>query len=234
MQDRYVGDAGDFGKYGLLRALIKSSELKLGVVWCFVKDESHNEDGKHTTYLNQITFRGCDGELYDRLKQITLKKKRRLSAIERSKIFPPETVFYRKELNRRDRGEWLSNAVQQTSSCDIIFLDPDNGIALEDSGAYRSLSPKHILIKDLDRFFVGQKTLVVYHHLGRNGKHADQIKRYASEIQNRLKSEPISLRYCRGTSRVFFIIPSPAHREEIIKRVEDFMDYNWKEHFIKH
>src|ERR1700684_4163658 len=36
MQDRYVGDVGDFGKFGLLRALCGESHplpLKLGVVW---------------------------------------------------------------------------------------------------------------------------------------------------------------------------------------------------------
>lgn len=39
MQDRYVGDIGDFGKYGLLRALC-AHDLSLGVVWYLVPDES--------------------------------------------------------------------------------------------------------------------------------------------------------------------------------------------------
>src|SRR5829696_4979011 len=49
MQDRYVGDVGDFGKYGLLRTL--GAGLSLGVVWYLVPNESHNADGKHTSYL---------------------------------------------------------------------------------------------------------------------------------------------------------------------------------------
>ena len=54
MQDRYAGDVGDFGKFGLLRTLceLNAPQLKLGIVWYLVPEESHNEDGKHTKYLN--------------------------------------------------------------------------------------------------------------------------------------------------------------------------------------
>jgi hypothetical protein len=34
MQDRYVGDVGDFGKYGLLDFISSETKLKLGVNWC--------------------------------------------------------------------------------------------------------------------------------------------------------------------------------------------------------
>ncbi len=36
MQDSYTGDVGDFGKYGLLRALCSGDEkrkLKMGINW---------------------------------------------------------------------------------------------------------------------------------------------------------------------------------------------------------
>lgn len=52
MQDKYVGDVGDFGKYGLLRALFSNSPFKLGVNWCLVEKEDKKNDGKHTAYLN--------------------------------------------------------------------------------------------------------------------------------------------------------------------------------------
>ena len=42
MQNRYTGDIGDFGKYGLLRALCSPvgeiQRLQLGVVWYLMKD----------------------------------------------------------------------------------------------------------------------------------------------------------------------------------------------------
>jgi len=52
VQDRYAGDVGDFGKYGLLRALCKD-DLSLGVVWYLVPDEEGTGDGGHVGVLGQ-------------------------------------------------------------------------------------------------------------------------------------------------------------------------------------
>lgn len=43
MQNRYVGDVGDFGKYTLLNALA-SSGLRLGVVWYLNEFEEGNSE----------------------------------------------------------------------------------------------------------------------------------------------------------------------------------------------
>ena len=48
MQNRYVGDVGDFGKYALLRRIGKAG-LSLGVNWYLTPDESHNSNGKYTS-----------------------------------------------------------------------------------------------------------------------------------------------------------------------------------------
>ena len=53
MQDRYVGDVGDLGKYGLLRSLCRRDEQgeanRLGVLWSpFDRDDSAaTDDGRH-------------------------------------------------------------------------------------------------------------------------------------------------------------------------------------------
>ena len=52
MQDRYVADVGDFGKYGLLRNLIAQENPRtlaptLGIVWYRVPNEDRGNDGKH-------------------------------------------------------------------------------------------------------------------------------------------------------------------------------------------
>jgi hypothetical protein len=85
MQNRYVGDVGDFGKYGLLRALCgispeSSPELTLGVVWYLVSKTEANNDGKHDGYLNlkyetrrnkvAKEYSDCDPALYGVLKGV--------------------------------------------------------------------------------------------------------------------------------------------------------------------
>ena len=48
MQNRYAGDVGDFGKYGLLRTLCREPPLlSLGVVWYLVSDEQGDQDSLH-------------------------------------------------------------------------------------------------------------------------------------------------------------------------------------------
>ncbi|MBD3413291.1 MAG: hypothetical protein GF421_02535 [Candidatus Aminicenantes bacterium] len=50
MQDRYTGDIGDFGKYGLLRYILDREDMTLGVNWYLVPNEAHNDDGKYNRY----------------------------------------------------------------------------------------------------------------------------------------------------------------------------------------
>ena len=104
MQNRYVGDVGDFGKYGLLRRLVGSNSderLRLGVIWCLFPNESHNSDGKHISYLSGRGggFRDCDKELYDRLREMLFNEtglivaNRSTVIVESRNILPARTVF---------------------------------------------------------------------------------------------------------------------------------------------
>jgi len=97
LENRYVGDVGDFGKYGLLKALCLPSKvpggcnLSLGVVWYLVPDES--KDGKLTGYLkdspkNLGLYRSCDPGLYDSLRDIVCGDRRNVSAIRQEGVLP--------------------------------------------------------------------------------------------------------------------------------------------------
>ena len=52
MQNRYVGDIGDYLKLGILRAL--SPGYHLGVAWWLFPDEAHNRDGRHIGYMSLL------------------------------------------------------------------------------------------------------------------------------------------------------------------------------------
>jgi hypothetical protein len=115
VQDQYVGDVGDFGKYGLLRWLCGMTcadggpALSLGVVWYRVPNEG-GKDGKNLGYLDAPPknrdwqrFRQCDEQLYDTLFDIVydglypvLQRERRnvQSVQEEGRVFPPGTAFY--------------------------------------------------------------------------------------------------------------------------------------------
>lgn len=73
MKNQYVGDVGDYGKYGLLR-YISNKGIHIGVNWYLTEDDGSN-DGKFISYLSKESERKYDGELYDFLKEIIEKEK---------------------------------------------------------------------------------------------------------------------------------------------------------------
>ena len=64
VQNRYVGDIGDYLKLGILRALLPGH--RLGVAWWLYPDENHNRDGRHVGYLQRPNrWRHFDPALFD-------------------------------------------------------------------------------------------------------------------------------------------------------------------------
>ena len=87
MRDCYVGDIGDFAKYGLLRAIGKGK--RLGVAWYLCGDPEVNNtgDGRHTAYLQRPDeWRHLDPDLFDSLKNVIDEKRRSVAEIEKSGI----------------------------------------------------------------------------------------------------------------------------------------------------
>ena len=158
MQDKYVGDIGDFGKYGLLRHLTGMTDratpgnaLRLGVVWYLYSDKENNTDGSGVSYLydrrnNHKKYRECDAELYDELHKIVIEEKdRRVIRVRESGIFPDNTVYYEQGLSyptseppdsrRLRRIEWLEGALTATKDAKLVFVVPDNSIAIPEESA---------------------------------------------------------------------------------------------------
>ena len=157
MQNKYVGDIGDFGKYGLLRHLTGMTDsaapgdpLRLGVVWYLYPDETpkdpekpKNRDGNLTGYLcntrdSHESLRACDPQLFWMLRRLVRECNRNVFSVRMSGILPYEAAYYGQILSypskespsfkKRRREQWLSNALAGMSEADIVFVDPDNGI----------------------------------------------------------------------------------------------------------
>jgi hypothetical protein len=256
MQNCYVGDVGDFGKYGLLRALCQPASdgnrsLSLGVVWYLVPDEGHNADGKHTRFLrlapvNAAEYRDCDPFLYDSLREIVDGKARHVASIRESGILPAGTVFFEepltfggmphigpaaREARLRLRTDWLQRALAATVECDVVFVDPDNGLEVKTQRHARR-GPKHVFFDELVPYLRRGQSLVIYHHMARTGSAPEQIQERLAEIEERLTrcDTPFALHYHRGTSRAFFVVPTNAHRVILLGRADRFVAGPWSEH----
>ena len=187
MQNQFVGDIGDYGKYGLLRALAgirpdAHPRLSLGMVWYLVPGEGGNSGG-FTDYLKQPQkYRPCDPEMFDALYDIVFERKHRaVSAVRASGIFPKGTAFHEDKLDfsninanslagrerrREHRKRWIKKAAEQTSQCPLAFLDPDNGVEVKSRERHTKAGTKYAYYDEIRKFVSRGQITVVYHHLG--------------------------------------------------------------------
>ena len=247
MQNRYVGDVGDFAKHGLLRRLSGATAdddldpLRLGLVWYMHHDERQGADGKHITYLtptdkNEKLFGACDPDLWKMLGEFVREGRRCVRHVQEAGILPPGTLYYDATLHyptamprpdrERNRELWFAEALQATAGADLVCVDPDNGIAKPDM-MYQRRGPKYTYISDLQEFWERGQSLVVYQHLGHAASAEVQIAEKVAMLRGGLDVEPIPLRFRRGSSRVFFVLPQPGHRERIDARLDRMLAGPW-------
>ncbi len=202
VQDRYVADIGDFGKYALLNALA-GDDLRLGVHWYRNSDEEANRDGKFTDYPR---LRECDPLLHDALNDIVCSGRRCISAVESASILPGGTVFYSLPLSSRDAEDPASRSRRRAEW---------NVRALEYVFPHLGLSSK-------------RQSLVLYHHQTREkGGLAATLPLKFKMLRSLGFEEAWAFVFRRVSVRVYFILPAPPHVAILAKRSASFLNTHW-------
>lgn len=136
MRDEYVGDIGDFGKFILLNELsaLCGDNHKIGINWyyniCPTPAFRYLSNGN----LSELT--DMAGVLFTQLKNIHENRMPRLLDINKGKVIPEFKFYsaaipYPKIINDREgaRNQWFKDSHKDLREINIVFLDPDNGIA---------------------------------------------------------------------------------------------------------
>lgn len=236
MQDKYAGDAGDFGKIGLLRSL-SSSNLKVGVNWYLVFDEVHNDDGKHIGYLRDSKFVGCDDELLGKLGHMVYGNQRSISAIENMNLIANAT-YYNEELlppqtgGNAFRPQWHRNALKKLKDTDIVFLDPDNGLLPKSVAKGSSKSIKYIFEEEIIDYYLAGHSVVFYNHRCRLDEDT-YLNRFQTlfHCQSLCNACSFGVKYVRGTTRDYFFLVHSKHLEQAEKAIAHMLSSNWNQHF---
>ncbi len=216
MQNKYIGDKGDFGKYLLLKKLC-GDKLHLGVNWCLVPDDFDNQDnndGKFTSYLHENAessiYSNVDSELFKKLQELLKSGKRCISFVERFNILPSNTYFFSELISSGTyRYIWHDKSLKQLESCDVIFYDPDNGLEVKSCGKLSSNAVKYVFYDEIRDTFRAGKSIIIYQHTNRGKNVVKQIESRVKELVNCLliPVKSISVVYSGlGTSRYFMII----------------------------
>lgn len=225
MQDRYSGDVGDFMKFGLLRHLT-GDDLRLGINWYQVPDESHNADGKHISYLSPNNaigrkLKSCDPPLHAALAEMVAADDRSIAQLEALGVLPTASLTYSRPLSQTmttgERQQWHDDALVALQGSDVVFLDPDNGLRLERG----SKLEKFALASEVSDFFRRDHSVIVYHHADRSkGGVPVQVTRRLKDLGQATGAVPLGAVIARrGSCRFFLIAAQPRHREMLLDRL---------------
>ncbi len=252
MQDRYVGDVGDFGKYGLLRWLSRADEhgpaLRLGVLWYRVirGEKPSSGDGGHTEYIFQPSpqerlLRECDPDLFEKMRNLVVSE-RTVEAVETSAVLPADTLFFSTPLDfdgtpigkrRSKRQSWCDSGLSRVARADVVFADPDNGLEIATCDRLSLKGPKYTYYDDIYPCWKRGQSLVIYQHISRTYRGCrasarEQITQRRHELRSRLPgADPVAIRFRRRSSRVYFVVAQPRHNSTLRTRAEAFLASSW-------
>jgi hypothetical protein len=236
LKNQYVGDIGDYGKYGLLRFLANHG-ICIGVNW-YLTENDESADGKFTDYLKDKDSpdRRCDPELFDALRKIVLPRsiqEKNVDMIREAELIP-NACYYNsllpdsnqdakaREINRRF---WLNNSLLMLGEADLIFADPDNGLSFRKSAGNKG-SEKYVLPEEIEKYYWDGKDVVYYCHKGRRKPEAwEQAK---TEIRTRIRDAQIlGVTFHRGTQRSYIFVVHPDQYRKYVLLLNKFGKTAW-------
>lgn len=124
------------------------------------------------------------------------------------------------------RTQWLTEAVNSVKKCNVIFLDPDNGLEIKSVSKLSQIkSGKFAYYLEVKKFFENKKTCVIYHHLNRNSTHHEQMQYRAKELKNMVPHDSVvfALRFYPYSPRAYFILTNKKEATKIRQKIKGFL-----------
>lgn len=216
-------------------------------MWYLVPDET-NGDGEIRSYLDKpARYRPCDEALFDAMSGLQAAP-RSVAKVRSTGMLGMDAAFFEGslqghegrgqaacEIRRAHRATWLADALRAVDGCDVVFLDPDNGVGGASHRPHGRKGHKHATLDEIVAFADGgRRSVVVYHHTGRTGgTAADQARTLASRVCALLPYSAVgAIGFKRGTHRIFLL----ACRRELAAAMSGRIDEliaSWRGHFEK-
>jgi len=217
MQNRYVGDIGDFAKYSFLNCL--AGDQLLGVAWYLFPDETHNADGKHIHYLSKHReWRNKDPYVFDRLLDLIESGQRSVENVEKRSVLG-NAIFSGRVLDHaserpRDRSEfrkaWFSSVLSDLAEADIVFADPDNGVREVEKYRFgRRRDWKSIPESEARELGTGRTAVIYHHNTRRRGGHEREIQYWMAKLE-----ADFAVRMRAYSARTYFVLNASVDHQE--------------------
>ncbi len=215
MKNQYIGDVGDYGKYGLLHFL-NDSGIETGVNWYLTPDDG-TTDGKYLDYLHDDRMRIYDPEVFDAMKKIAFQKGKSISAIEQEKFLDGICYYNRvmdlTGLQWRERAyarqAWHEGAMQALQNAALVFADPDMGLSVQQKPTLK-YAQKYILPSEIADYYERGQQVMYYHHRSRANTEGwmtekQQIRSYLPD------AKLLAVSFHRWSSRTYIFV---VHEEQ--------------------
>lgn len=211
MQVGQIGGIGDFGKFALLRHLMK--DRRLAVCWYLTSEsDATNHRDRHFDYLKRPDdFRHFAPEVFDQLVEFDGGSRALidpLTELHMSRILE-NAVFLRQRVPRPAslRGQWLDALVESVRGTNLVFLDPDAGIQ------GKRLTPGHVALEEIAALRLPDRALIVGHQ--QSGRRSE-VKFIADQMRS-LGCDPVEIIRLRlVTSRFYVIVDHDSAITELI------------------
>jgi hypothetical protein len=232
VRHNFVNDIGDYAKYALLRTLCSgdAQRNRLGVIWYLTNHAERNGDGRHRVHLSRTGWDHLDPDLLARMRAIesglaepaTLH----LDLIEQSGILPADTVYFSEAMPGTDvpvrlridrRAAWFERARQATAGCNLLFLDPDNGLETKSVRPTSRLAGKYATATEVAKLLSTGAGVILYQHCDRSPWRAQR-----EQVRERLTARidaPLmvrSMRFGAFGGRAFFCLSTQPRIAETL------------------
>lgn len=232
VRHNYVNDIGDYATYALLRALCTSGprQVRLGLIWYLTDHVEVNGDGRHRAHLVRGGWERLDPDLLTRMRAIEAElgaRKPRVDLIERSEILPADTVYFSEAVPGRSvparqradrRRAWFARAREAVRGCDLLFLDPDNGLEVGSVPPTSPTADKYATVTEVAELLTTGAGVILYQHGDRSTWEA-QRERVSARITSAFPGALATrcLRFTAFGRRAFLCLSTRSHDSETIE-----------------
>ena len=236
MKNQYIGDIGDYGKYGMLRSLA-SGGVKIGVNWYLCPDDGRT-DGNHTEYLSDARMRVYDAEVYDVMQDLAFRNDKTVQMVENSgilngmsfysELLDLDSLHWSQRTDRRDK--WHHGALEALAGVDIVFADPDNSLTVNKKPSQKG-SEKFILPDEIMDYYNRGQDVVYYHH--RSRKNNEGWMEEKTQMQRFLPDAKLmAVAFRRWSCRVYIFVIHENKAGFYSRALNDFIGSVWGIHKV--
>jgi hypothetical protein len=225
MKNQYFGDESDYRKYGLLRCVADVTGLPIGIIWMLTEDDGGN-DGELRAYLRDAAkWRGHDPSLFDALKKLLDDDIARDVELAKAWEIIPKATYFSGLFTDSSPGRKAAfeSAVTTVDGCPFVFLDPDNGLEVNNHRYGNRGSSRYVYWGELGALFENGKSLIVYQHYPRK-KRGPFERAMAEEFRRRLGAAEVAV---YSTPRVAFVLALQEEHRGHLPSIRKIIAERW-------